>query len=364
MHIKSSLLLFAMLFIANSFYAQVGIGTTNPSPAAMLEVSSQSNGIGDYKGFMPPRVPNIAARNAIAPGVGDYGLMVYVADNGADESCLQLWVGDDWIDVKCYALNTPPVATDLELVGTTSPGETVTASFSYSDADGDLAGSHTYRWYLADDDSGTGQTTVQSGTSSTFALTAAHENKYIAFEVTPVALTGESPGVAVMSDYRGPIVDGPPPASDLFISEYVEGSGNNKAIEIANFTGGAISLDDYELAIYFNGASSTSTTISFTNGTTLNHGDVWVVKNPSAGSISTFDQTGALTFNGNDPVALREVTGSIIVDVVGEIGNISNFAEDETLRKKSATGPSIVYDSADYDRFPQDTFDGLGSHTY
>ncbi len=41
--------------------------------------------------------------------------------------------------------------------------------------------------------------------------------------------------------------------SDLFISEYVEGSGNNKAIEIYNPTNSAIDLSTYQLVRYSNG---------------------------------------------------------------------------------------------------------------
>lgn len=41
--------------------------------------------------------------------------------------------------------------------------------------------------------------------------------------------------------------------SDLIISEYVEGSGNNKAIEIYNGTGESVSLDDYVIRIAQNG---------------------------------------------------------------------------------------------------------------
>ncbi|MFY9857550.1 MAG: lamin tail domain-containing protein, partial [Exiguobacterium chiriqhucha] len=39
-------------------------------------------------------------------------------------------------------------------------------------------------------------------------------------------------------------------ASDLFISEYVEGSSNNKAIELFNGTNAAIDLSAYKLELY------------------------------------------------------------------------------------------------------------------
>ena len=45
-------------------------------------------------------------------------------------------------------------------------------------------------------------------------------------------------------------------AEDLFISEYIEGSSNNKAIEIFNGTGREIDLSVYSLKLYANGATT------------------------------------------------------------------------------------------------------------
>ena len=44
--------------------------------------------------------------------------------------------------------------------------------------------------------------------------------------------------------------------SDLFISEYVEGVGNNKALEIYNPTSADIDLSEYMVIRYSNGATS------------------------------------------------------------------------------------------------------------
>ena len=44
--------------------------------------------------------------------------------------------------------------------------------------------------------------------------------------------------------------------NDLFISEYVEGWSNNKAIELVNPTNAPIDLSQYELRRYSNGSSS------------------------------------------------------------------------------------------------------------
>ncbi len=77
--------------------AQVGIGTTTPSPAAMLEVSSQTDGAGAYKGIMPPRVPDVAARDGINTVATDEGLIVYVESIG----CLQVYNGSGWESIHC-----------------------------------------------------------------------------------------------------------------------------------------------------------------------------------------------------------------------------------------------------------------------
>ena len=86
------------MFLTNR--AQVGIGTTSPSAASMLEVSSTSDGGLNYKGMMPPRVPDITSRNAITTTITDRGLIVFVEDI----ECLQLWNGTTWEDIHC--LNT------------------------------------------------------------------------------------------------------------------------------------------------------------------------------------------------------------------------------------------------------------------
>lgn len=53
-------------------------------------------------------------------------------------------------------------------------------------------------------------------------------------------------------------------ATDLYISEYIEGSGNNKAVELFNGTGSEIDLaaGGYALRIYFNGSATAGLTIS------------------------------------------------------------------------------------------------------
>lgn len=102
---KALVLFLVITFFEFNIYGQVGIGTTSPSSASMLEVSSTSDAGTTYKGFMPPRVPNVVARSLISPSASDVGLLVFVESSG----CLQMWSGTVWINVRCTNNSSNPV---------------------------------------------------------------------------------------------------------------------------------------------------------------------------------------------------------------------------------------------------------------
>ncbi len=169
-------------------------------------------------------------------------------------------------------------------------------------------------------------------------------------------------------------------APDLFISEYVEGDGNNKGVELYNCTGATIDLNigDYILEFYFNGVSSPGFTISL-NGTVAD-GDVFVVANPSASFAGTADQSEAgLWYNGNDTIVLRKGgAGGTILDVIGQIGFDPGLdsewgsgltsTRNNTLRRNSNVSAGDINSSdvfnpaTEWKGYAQDTFDGLGWH--
>lgn len=167
--------------------------------------------------------------------------------------------------------------------------------------------------------------------------------------------------------------------TDLFISEYLEGSSNNKAIEIYNGTGGPIDLTagGYELVQYANGSPIPTASIAL-NGIVI-HGDVFVIAHSaaSAGILAAADQTTtALNFNGNDALILRK-GGSTVLDSFGQGGVDPGIlgwgtdpldSVDNTLRRKATvtagdTNPSDAFDPAtEWDSYPMDAVDGLGTH--
>ena len=165
--------------------------------------------------------------------------------------------------------------------------------------------------------------------------------------------------------------------TELFFSEYLEGSGNNKALEIYNGTGAAVDLSGggYAVDFYFNGSASASTKIPLTG--TVAAKDVFVLADNDAATpvLDVADQTSTSSFfNGDDAIVLRK--GTTVLDVIGQIGTDPGSewgmgltsTQNNTLRRKTGvmqgdSDGSDAFDPAtEWDGFATDTFAGLGSY--
>lgn len=106
--------------------------------------------------------------------------------------------------------------------------------------------------------------------------------------------------------------------ADVMITEYVEGSSNNKAIEIYNNGTAAVNWKGYKLVQYKNG-STVVTDIALLDGQTIGAKKLKAIKNPSdvLGLASDVDAINgsAIHFNGEDAVAL--VKDGAVVDIIG-----------------------------------------------
>ena len=77
------------------------------------------------------------------------------------------------------------------VTGTPNVGTVLTGVLgTYTDADGDVAGTHLYQWYLADDASGANRTAIAGATAITYTVKGADQGRHVVFEVTPVSATG------------------------------------------------------------------------------------------------------------------------------------------------------------------------------
>lgn len=114
--------------------------------------------------------------------------------------------------------------------------------------------------------------------------------------------------------------------SNLYFSEYVEGGGSNKAIEVYNPTGATIDLSTYAILRFNNGATTPNGVMRMKG--MLASGDVYTIVNSSAvsGFLDEADTTHSITFyNGDDAMVLAEFdTVNLVVsdtlDIIGVVG--------------------------------------------
>jgi len=86
------------------------------------------------------------------------------------------------------------VASAVTVAGTSAVGNTLSASYTYTDAESDAAGTPTYQWYTATTWDGADATAIAGATSSTYTLKGSDGAKWIRVGITPVANSGDTPG--------------------------------------------------------------------------------------------------------------------------------------------------------------------------
>jgi predicted extracellular nuclease len=167
-----------------------------------------------------------------------------------------------------------------------------------------------------------------------------------------------------------------PAYADLFFSEYVERSSNNKAVEIYNPGPGAVDLSTYAVVQYNNGSVAPTTTIKLEGN--LAGGQVYVIVNAQSSEALKLRanlQSGSLNFNGDDVLLLKK--SEVVIDRFGQLGFDPGTAWesgglstlDRTLRRKLSvtqgdTAFEAVFDPAvQWDGFDKDDFTGLGVYS-
>ena len=193
--------------------------------------------------------------------------------------------------------------------------------------------------------------------------------------------------------------------SELFISEYIEGPGNNNAIEIYNPTNASIDLTGYTINRYGNGATSGPDTWPLSGnlapGQTITIGNgqldsVWVSTYWSLPVDPVFyaacDLHGSgiyptpFYFNGDDAMTLEK--GNNIIDIFGKVGEDPGnawtddasagftdanggtwWSKRQTLVRKASVkkgitmNPIVFNPTLEYDSLPDATYSGMGTHS-
>ena len=177
-------------------------------------------------------------------------------------------------------------------------------------------------------------------------------------------------------------------ATDLFFSQYGEGSGNNKFLEIYNGTGQDVDLSNYAFPSVGNAPNVPGTHEywnEFPEGAVIANGDVYVIAHPSAVPeiLATADHTHQYLSNGDDgyALALGSEESYTYIDFIGDfngdpgdgwdVAGVVEATKDHTLTRKS----SICQGNPDWDASRgtneedsewivtmQNDSSGLGSH--
>src|SRR5210317_1422030 len=162
---------------------------------------------------------------------------------------------------------------------------------------------------------------------------------------------------------------------ELYFSEYIEGSSNNKGFEIYNPTGSSVSLSNYTVYLSVNGGSSTS---SFTSSATIAPYDVYVIATNQADSLMQYEADTILGypsvshFNGDDALILTYGTDTI--DVIGVPGvdpgsswtvGTGSTANHTLVRKATITGGSTDWSTGagEWDVYASNTWTYMGAHS-
>lgn len=175
-------------------------------------------------------------------------------------------------------------------------------------------------------------------------------------------------------------------ASELFISEYGEGSsGNKKYVEIFNGTGDDVDLSNYVIKKAVNGGGW-SGVYNFPASTVLTNGSTFVLANNSTDVIGATAYDGTFcSWNGNDAIGLFK--DDVLIDIFGvpdsdpdtgwSVAGITDATKDHILiRKPSITSPTTDWAASagttaddsqwivsDFDYNATDQTTNLGSHT-
>ena len=162
--------------------------------------------------------------------------------------------------------------------------------------------------------------------------------------------------------------------TDLFFSEYVDGSTFSKGLEIYNPSSAAsVDLSEYSIKTYNNGSSVPNHELDLSG--TLGPGEVYTIVNPQAvpeltGLADVLDDV--TLFNGNDATTLER--NGVVVDVLGEVGINPGSdgwpVNDITMLHNTLVRiPEVTTGSSDWDEvstqwmdYPENTFDFFGEH--
>lgn len=157
-------------------------------------------------------------------------------------------------------------------------------------------------------------------------------------------------------------------AKDLMVTKYLEGTSNNKGLEISNKTGHPVNLSDYRLSIQFPSGTSYYFPAPYELEGIVQNNESFVVLNPTANfSCYTINQarfvTAApqMTYSGSQYLELRYKSTTVDAIGVSSTNNSSTLGNVSLYRKSSVNQPTTTFDISEWDSYASNYCQNLGS---
>jgi len=112
----------------------------------------------------------------------------------------------DYFDFENNIEDAPLPISVCSYNGILAVNQTLTGSHTYNQVNGTIEGNTKYKWYRADDNSGTNEILI--GTNQNYTLTSSELNKYIKYEVIPVTIGGTTGNSITTSYSTSPVTAG------------------------------------------------------------------------------------------------------------------------------------------------------------
>ncbi|WP_339881633.1 endonuclease [Polaribacter vadi] len=205
---------------------------------------------------------------------------------------------------------------------------------------------------------------IFNGNSTSTSYTVTDLTISTTYSITLLAKDAANNSSAKSTSVNGATTDGTSDVSELFFSEYIEGSGYNKALEIVNLTSNNIDLSHYTIKRQSGGTWESPLQLV---GTILVN-DVYVIINSQSTNQDILREQDLavanvtpMTFNGDDRIGLFK--NDVLIDIIGDLDGTDEFALDVTLRRNSDTkGPTTDYnEQRDWSYYAVNTTNDIGN---
>lgn len=197
------------------------VGTLLTGSYAYADSESDAQGTSTFRWMSDTVVGAGAGKAAIGgataltytPVVGDQGRILFfcvtpVASAGTTtgtEVCSSA-------TAAVIAANAAPAASAVTITGAAQVGSALAGSYTYSDADNDVQGISTFKWYADSASNGATKVAITGATNNSYTVANADLAKYLFYCVTPKAQTGVLTGTETCSAATAAVVAAAVPA--------------------------------------------------------------------------------------------------------------------------------------------------------